>query len=535
VQDLLFRQVQVFDGSGNNPLVADVGVRHGRIELVGSSSGEKAVRRVDGDGLALAPGFIDMHSHADLTLPAFPEARNSIQQGVTTEVVGNCGFSPAPVVAERADELRRYVHGFGPHLDWSWESFGEFLDVLDRRQTAVNVVALVGHSALRLAAMGMEDRAARPDELARMSDLLRQALADGAWGMSSGLVYPPSSFSPTDELIALARVLAERDGIYFSHIRGEGPTLLDSLAEAASIGEATGIRVQVSHLKAAGRAAWGRMPEAVAMLEAARKRGVRLHADAYPYTAGSTYLSQLLPPWSFQGGNAALVGRLRSEEQRARMRAEMERGGKHMAHQAIEFENVLINAVLHERNKRWEGLSVKQAAATAGADPFEFVFDLLADEQAGTVMVLFTMQEPDVRRSLSWSYTAIGSDQLGVFSDVSRVHPRTYGTFTRVLGHYARDEGLFPLQEAVRKMSGLPASILGLADRGTVEVGKVADLVLFDSTRVGDRSTYEEPTLAPAGVELVTVDGRVVVERGEFTGLRAGRTLRPATRAAATP
>ncbi len=527
--DLLIRQVQVFDGTGGEPFIADVGVRQGRIALVGSSHGEPATRRIDGGGLALAPGFIDMHSHADLTLPAFPQARNSIQQGVTTEVVGNCGFSAAPVVEEQAEELRRYVHGFGPYLDWTWATFGEYLDTLDRRQPAVNVVALVGHSALRIAAVGMEDRPARPVEFERMANLLRQSLEGGAWGMSSGLVYPPSNFADTSELIALGHVLAERDAMYFSHIRGEGPTLLDSLAEAATIGAETGIRIQVSHLKASGVAAWGAMPAAVTSLDAARARGVRLHADAYPYTAGSTYLSQLLPSWVFDGGIEALVGRLRVQEQRDRIQADMQQGNPAVIHRQIEFNKVQITATVQERNRRWEGVMLDRAAEASGKKPYDFLFDLLADENAGTVMVLFIMQEADVQRSLAWQHTAIGSDLLGVFSDTSRVHPRAYGTFARVLGHYARDESLFPLQEAVRKMTGLPAAILGLKDRGLVKEGYVADLAVFEPERVLDRATYEQPTLAPAGIEFVTVNGRVVVEPSGFNGERVGRTLRPAT------
>ncbi len=524
--DLLFRRVQVFDGSGGEPFVADVGVQGERIALVGADGREPAARRIDADGLALAPGFIDMHSHADLTLPAFPQARNSVQQGVTTEVVGNCGFSAAPVVEERAEELRRFVHGLGPYLDWSWRSFGDYLDTLDQRQPANNIVALVGHSALRLAVLGLDNRPARADELERMAGLLRQALAEGAWGMSSGLVYPPSAFAGTDELVALGRVLAERDALYFSHIRGEGETLLEALREAATIGEQAGIRVQVSHLKASGRPAWGSMPAALAQLEAARARGVRLHADAYPYTAGSTYLSQLLPTWAYDGGIEALLGRLRSPDQRQQLRAAMERGDPATIHRQVEFDRVLLTATVHERNRRWEGKTLASAARAADQDPYDFLFDLLADEQAGTVMIIFLMHEDDVRRALSWPHTAIGSDLLGVFSDSARVHPRAYGTFVRVLGHYARDEGLFPLAEAIRKMTGLPAEILGLRDRGRVQPGLVADLAVFDPARVIDRATYEQPTLAPAGVEFVVVNGQLALDSGRLTGLRAGRTLR---------
>ena len=522
--DLIVRRAQVHDGGGAAPFVADVGVRAGRILLVGSAGGALAARQIDGDGLALAPGFIDLHSHADLTLPAFPQARNSIQQGVTTEVVGNCGFSAAPVVEAHAPELRRFVSGLGPHLDWSWTTFGEYVDALDRCRPMVNVVPLVGHGALRLAAMSFEDRRPSPDELDVMRGLLRQSLAEGAWGLSSGLDYPPGTFAGSAELVALGEVLAEANAGYFTHMRSGAATLEESLAEVMAVA-AAGVRVHVSHLNSSA-AVWHAVPLAIDRLEAARARGLAVHADAYPYTAGATYLSQLLPTWVGEGGTAALVARLRSRDERARIRAAMH-GDRAAPISGASFDDVLLTSLVLERNRRWEGKSLAEAARASGSDPYEFLFDLLLDEEAGTVMVVFTMREEDVRQALAWNGTAIGSDQLGVFSDTARVHPRAYGTFARVLGRYVRETGLFSLPEAVRRMTGLPAAILGLSDRGHVREGLVADLVVFDATRVIDRSTYQEPTLPPVGIEYVVVNGTVVLDRREVTGVRAGRSLRP--------
>ena len=528
--DLLFRRIQVLDGTGGAPFVADVGVERGQLALVGSGRGARAARELDGDGLALAPGFIDLHSHADMTLPAFPQARNSVQQGVTTEVVGNCGFSPAPVVREHAAELRRLVEGFGPDLDWSWRTFGEYLDILDRCRPPVNVVALVGHGALRLAATGFEDRTARPDEIDVMASLLRQALAEGAWGLSTGLDYPPGTFARTAELVALGRVLAGQPACYFAHVRSAAATWREALAEAAAVGRASGGPVHVSHLNSSA-AVWGGGADAVEVLEEARGQPLRIYADAYPYTAGSTYLSQLLPPWTFEGGAEALLARLRSPDQRNRIRAEIERGDKGASGARVDFDKVLVTAVVREHNRRWEGVPLAEAARISGQAGHDFLFDLLIDEDAGTVMVQFSMEEDDVRHALRWRHTAIGSDQLGVISDSARVHPRAYGTFARVLGRYARDEPLFSLPEAVRRMTGLPATILELEDRGRIAEGLVADLVVFDPARVADRSTYRDPTLPPVGIQRVVVNGQVVVENGQVTG-RAGRVLRPPGRVA---
>jgi N-acyl-D-amino-acid deacylase len=265
---------------------------------------------------------------------------------------------------------------------------------------------------------------------------------------------------------------------------------------------------------------------AIDRLEAARARGLAVHADAYPYTAGATYLSQLLPTWVGEGGTAALVARLRSRDERARIRAAMH-GDRAAPISGASFDDVLLTSLVLERNRRWEGKSLAEAARASGSDPYEFLFDLLLEEEAGTVMVVFTMREEDVRQALAWKGTAIGSDQLGVFSDTARVHPRAYGTFARVLGRYVRETGLFSLPEAVRRMTGLPAAILGLSDRGHVREGLVADLVVFDATRVIDRSTYQEPTLPPVGIEYVVVNGTVVLDRREVTGVRVGRSLRP--------
>lgn len=528
--DVVIRGAAVHDGSGAPPTVVDVAIEAGRIVAVGRAAGS-ARRTIDADGLALAPGFIDMHSHADFTLPANREARNSVAQGVTTEVVGNCGFSPAPLRPERAADLARYVHGIGPRLDWAWRSFADYLGVLEGRGVGVNVVALVGHGSLRFAAMGFADRPPSEAELAGMRGELRRALAEGAWGMTTGLVYPPGAYAETDELVSLAEELRPVRGLYASHIRGEAATLHSALDEVFAVGERAGVRVQVSHLKAAGRANWGRLPEAIGRIEAARERGIAVTCDFYPYTAGSTFLSQLLPPWVHEGGVDALVARLRSPEIRARLRDELEHGlpcWQNLLAAAGGWEKVMVASVGDRELAGFEGRTLAEIARGSGADPFELCCDLLVRDAAATVMVIFMMAEEDVRAAARYPNAAVGSDALGVVDEAARVHPRAYGCFARILAWAVRDAGLVSLEEAVRRMTTLPGSILGLADRGRVAPGYAADLVLFEPARVRDMATYEQPNRYPEGVEHVLVNGVFAVDGGRLTGARAGRVLRRA-------
>ncbi len=528
--DILFRGATVYEGSGAPGRQTDVLVRDDRIAALGDT-GLSAERVVEAAGLALSPGFIDMHSHADFTLPAFPAAPNNISQGVTTEVVGLCGFTPAPLSPdpERADLLRDLGRGVGPDLDWTWSSFESFLNYLEAKRPATNVAPLVGHSALRISAMGMDDRAPRPAELAHMRAELRAALDAGAWGMSTGLVYTPGAFARTDELHQLGEELRRDDAMYVSHIRNEGDGLLDAVAEAIGIGQRNGIRTQVSHLKATGKNNEGRAQDAVNLLETARQSSVRAHCDVYPYTAGSTFLHQVLPPWTKAGGLQPMLERLRGPELRQRIRHDIEHGlpgwGNHLE-AADGWHNVMIASVTAPERRDAEGRRVSELAAAARLDPLDYTLDLLIADRGATVMVIFLMAESDVRTALSAPFAAIGSDLLGVTSASARVHPRAYGTFVRVLGWGVRDAQLFPLEEAIRKMTGLPASILGLSDRGRVAVGAVADLVLFDPQRVTDTATYEHPTRLADGVEYVLIGGELAVDAGRLVKLDGGRVLR---------
>ena len=446
-------------------------------------------------------------------------------------MIGNCGYSPAPLAADPrlANDQRDAGSGLGPGLDWGWSSFGQFLDRLDSARPAVNCIPLVGHGMLRMAVLGSEDRAATASELEAMRQGATDALADGAWGMSTGLVYPPGSYAVTDEIVAVGAALQPVDGLYASHIRNENDGLSEALGEAIEIGRRLGVRVQVSHLKAAGRANHGRAGEALAILDAARARGQRVFQDAYPYTAGSTLLTQLLPPWVHAGGTAALVARLGSDSVRSRIQADIGTGLPGWPNYIAAsggWEHIRVAAVVDPALAPLEGMTIADAAARRAMDPLTLALDTMVADRGATTMIVGLMSQADVDVITRHPATAIGSDQLGVTSPTARVHPRCYGTFVRVLGRSVREQGLLDLSTAIWRMTGLPASILGLTDRGRITLGAVADLVLFDPATVRDMSTIADPSAAPIGVEAVIVGGRLAVDGGVAVETGLGRVLR---------
>jgi len=535
--DVLFRGATVYDGSGEAGNVADVLVAGDRIRAVGpSATALGAPRSIDADGLVLAPGFIDLHSHADFTLPVYSKATNSIAQGVTTEVVGLCGFSPAPLSSQPAFAEQWQAYSFGQQLNWTWHTFAEFLDQLDAIGPAVNLVPLVGHGALRVAALGLDDRPASQTERETIRAGLAEALQAGAWGMSTGLAYAPGVFTPPDELLQLAQELRRADALYASHIRNEAEHLVESVDEALSLGERLGLRVQVSHLKSVGRRNHGHIGAAVERIAAARARGARVNCDVYPYTAGSTFLHQLLPPWVKAGGTDQMVERLRTEDVRRRLHHELETGLPGWGNQlesAGGWHNVLIASTGTSRLRSVEGHRIAELAAKDALDPLDWTLDLLIRDRGATVMVLFSMDEADVRTALRSPRAGVGSDQLGVSGPDARMHPRAYGTFARVLKWSIGDPEWLPLETAIHKMTGLSAEIMGLEDRGRIAPGAVADVVLFDPTRLADLATYEDPARHPSGVEYVMLGGRLAVEQGSLAQLGHGSVLR--RRPAASP
>jgi N-acyl-D-amino-acid deacylase len=530
VLDLKIEGATVIDGTGAAGSRADVGIRDDVIVAVGDLSREPASSNLWAAGRVLAPGFIDMHSHSDWRLWENRRAESKIRQGVTTEVVGNCGFSPAPVSTEFLEDLRGYALYLPKGMDFEWRTVGEYLRAFDAEGTALNVVQLVGHGTLRIATMGFARRAPDQKELTRMQRLMADAMEDGAWGLSTGLIYAPGSYAATEEIVEIARVAGRHRGFYASHIRGEGATLLDAVREAIRVGREGDLPVQVSHVKAAGRPNWGRVADALALIDAARAEGLDVTGDVYPYTASSTTLRTLLPDWALEGGVAAMLKRLGDPEVRARIRSELEAPvtGQSLLDR-IGWENIMIAYCATRKDA--EGRRLSEVGAARGMHPLDAALELIVDEAGKAYMILFQLAEADVRRALVHPMVMIGSDgsslaPYGVLG-AGKPHPRSYGTFPRVLGEYARDQHVLSLAEAIHKMTGLPARRLGLRDRGVIRVGAKADLVVFDPKRVADQATYEEPHRYPVGIEHVIVNGRLVIKDGEHTGSLPGRLLTP--------
>ena len=469
--------------------------------------------------MIVCPGFVDIHSHSDESMFVNSALESALHQGVTTVVCGNCGGASAPVMGLAAAELDRDLARFD--LERTWTSFAEYAAAVERNRAAINVCSFVGHGTLRMCVMGGDAREPTAGELAAMKALLASALGDGAIGMSTGLIYPPSAYGTTDEIVALAAVVAGRGGLYASHIRNEGEKLLDAIEEGIEIGRRSGARVQLSHHKASGQRNWGKVRDSTARIESAQAEGVDVTADQYPYTASSTGLSATIPNWVHEGGTLAMVERLRDPAVRRRVRDEWTETGR-------AWDRIVIARARH--HPEWSGRSVIDLARGSGQDPMEWACLALIEHEGAIDIVHHSMSEDDVRYVMAKEWIAIGSDSranapYGPLSFGSP-HPRSYGTFPRVLGRYARDERVVSLEDAVRKMTSLPASRLRLRDRGVLRDGAAADVVVFDPQRVADRATYDDPHRYPDGMPFVIVNGALAVERGETTSARAGRFLR---------
>lgn len=525
---VLLRGGTVIDGSGGEGFAADVLVAGDRIVEVGTGLDAAGAKAVDAAGLVVAPGFIDLHTHSDRTIFRVPLGNSKVMQGVTTEVAGNCGIGPFPVSRERRRDLESYldaIEGSLPPGGLAWEDMEGFAAAVAKAGPGINLACMVAHGALRIAALGPADRAPDAGELAAMKGLLDTSLRQGAWGMSTGLIYPPGSFAATAELTALAGVLASHGAVYTSHVRGESGHLADAVEEAISVAAASGARGVVSHLKAIGQPNWGKALTALARLEAARRDGVDIWADQYPYEATATTLTALLPGWAQDGGPAAMLERLADPGPRERVLAAVAaelavRGGP---------ERVRISTVKTAAGQRHVGRTVAEIAAGEGLSPEAAVAQLLLAEGGAVGAVYFSLSREDLEGIIRSDMVAVASDGQvmdPVLDGGQMVHPRSYGTFPRVLGRYVREEGLLTLEAAVRKMTGLPAAILGLADRGLLRPGYKADLTMFDPERVIDRADFADPHRYPEGIVHVFVNGTPAVADGRLTGAGRGEVLR---------
>ncbi len=509
--DLLLRGGRVFDGTGAPPFWADLAVRERRIVGIGDYAPRDARDTLDLDGLCVAPGFVDIHTHSDRSILRFPGAESRVRQGVTTEITGNCGSSAAPRGPDDASA--------------PWTDVRSYAQTLQAANPAIHHAMLVGHGTLRSIVLGDVDRRATAAELDRMAELLDTALRQGAIGMSTGLEYVPGLYAPADEIERLARVVARHGGLYASHMRSEEEALLAAIDETLAVGRRTGVRVQVSHLKACGRSNWPLLAAAIERLEQARRDGVDVMADAYPYTAYSTTLTILLEPWSREGGAEAVVARLRDPDQRARMRAEVV---PHVASDPGGFELVVIASVANDAHQACVGRNLVEIAAMWRIEPADAFLRLLEENGADVGFIGHGIAADGVDRVLAHPLVMVGSDgrtMAPVGRQLERPHPRSYGSFPRVLGLYCREQGLFDLPTAIAKMTAMPAARARLRDRGRIAVGAFADLVAFDAATVRDGATFASPQEYPLGIPHVVVDGSPVVRDGVDTGARPGRWL----------
>ncbi len=530
--DLIVANGILVDGTGAPGRRVDVGVTGKEITAIRDLTGAPAGRRIDAAGCVVAPGFIDIHNHSDLALLVDGRAESMIRQGVTTQVTGNCGLTAAPVTEAIRADLMRTMSGLEYGRRWPWNTFGQFLEVLRAAPKATHVAPLVGHGAIRASAMGFANRPPGADELTAMERLTAEAMEAGAFGMSTGLVYPPGFYSATEELIELSRVVARHRGLYATHLRGEANPVVESVKEALRIGREAGVAVEISHHKAAGRENWGKVRTTYALIDEA-SRTFDVSYDIYPYTAGSANLSQLVPPWAHAGGPQAMLDRLRDPAVRPKVHHDVIHGTPEWPNFfRIDWQDIRLAFIHSERNRWMQGLSVEEAARQTGRDPVALALDLILEDRNRATMVNFVMAEADVDFLLPKPQSMIGSDGWSISPNgptgAGHPHPRSYGAFPRVLARYVREKGLLRLEEAIHKMTGKPARKLRLDRRGEVRPGHFADLVVFDPAAIQDRATFEAPHQFAEGIHWVLVDGHVTIDQGTLSTELAGQVLRPA-------
>ena len=525
---LIIRGGQLIDGTGGPAREADVSVSDGRVVAIAARSARPARREIDARGQVIAPGFIDIHTHSDFTLPLNPRAESKIRQGVTTEVVGNCGFSVAPTLPGRAATLREYLASSAPWLTFRETTFGDYVENFPA--TAVNVILQVGHNTLRLMTAEMENRPVTAAELATMERLLQEALAAGAWGMSSGLFTAPGSYADAAEIHALARVLGRHGATYSSHVRDEANSVHEAVREAIAVAETTGVHVQIAHLKLSGMDNWGGAERLLAEIDAARRRGLAVDCDAYPYDTASNPLRNLFPRWVMDGGIGSMLERLRRPEVRTRLRGEIAREGLNNFGRIPSWDAVRV--AVAPRLPEEAGHTFGDIAHRRRVEPFDAVCDFVIEDRGETRILVTSMSDKDVHAISATPWVTVGSDANALatsgITSQGKPHPRSYGTHARLLGPFVRDLRLLTLPAAIHKTTGAAARALRLTDRGVLREGAWADIAIFDAERIADRATYDSPHQYAVGVSTVIVNGDVVVDGGDHTGALPGRVLRRA-------
>lgn len=527
--DIFIKNAKIIDGTGNPWFFGDVGIIGDKISFVGYNKDNKGKVEIDASGKALAPGFIDSHTHFDLGPFTFidnedPYLIRRLSQGITTQITGCCGNSPAPVTKENKREW--LLEDCGSSVDKAaWHSFKEYLDELDKCRLGTNFASYVGHGTIRYNVLGYSDRLPNDEEMKKMQSILRQAMEDGAIGLSTGLIYPPGVFSDTNELTDLCSVLSEYKGIYASHMRSESTYWLDSIMEVIEIAEKNNIPGQIHHIKIKHENSTEMVGECFELVEDARKRNIDIAFDLYPYEASWTGLSQVLPPWTYEGGHDRTVERIKDEALLDNIYSDIY-GDYKWESLEDEWEGSKKMLVLNGENcENYAGKTIHEIADELGITPIKAIIKVLLDTNLSATCAFFGMKDEDIKSFMKSPYCMIGSDSIA--SKMNRsVHPRNNGTFPRVLGKYAREGNVIGIEDAVKKMTGYPAQRFNFSNRGLIKEGFFADLVIFDENKVNDRATYTEPFNKPVGIDYVIVNGCISIEKGEFTGKVNGAVLR---------
>jgi dihydroorotase/N-acyl-D-amino-acid deacylase len=528
--DLVIRNGRIIDGTGSPWYAGDVAIRDGRIAAIGHVGEAPAKRTLDAAGRVIAPGFIDMLGQSELTILVDPRLPSKIYQGITTEITGE-GGSIAPISDEliAADRLG-YEHF---HITPDWRTFSDYFARLEKQGMGINLASYVGATQVRRMVLGDVNRAPSPAELDRMRSLVREAMEQGAVGLSTSLQYPPAPYATTEELIALATEAARHGGVYATHMRSEGESIDTAIDEAVRIGREAKIPVEIWHLKVAGKSNWGKMPQVVAKIEEARKSGVDVTADTYAYTAWFNSFSAFVPPWAHDGGTPKLMERLKDPATRARIRKDLETPSKDWDNEWQEIpgpEAVVLCSVHNPSLQPLVGKTLAEAAKLRGKDPIDTLFDILIEDEAYTSVAVSGMSEPDVSLALVQPWVSIDNDSQGTATDgllgKEHPHPRAYGTFPRILRKYVREEKKLRLEDAIRKFTALPAQRMHLADRGVLKKGMWADLVVFDPDTIRDLATFENPNQLSQGMDYVLVNGIPVIDGGKMTGALPGKVVR---------
>jgi N-acyl-D-amino-acid deacylase len=523
--DIIIQNGLIIDGSGSPAYQMDIGIIGDRISAIDDLKRATADLIIDGEGLVVSPGFIDIHTHTDIQLLVNSKAESKIHQGVTTEVAGNCGGSYFPISDEDHKEMdERIFEQYGIHIDW--RSAEGYLRKLEEHKISINHATLTGQGTLRGIVVGNNDVPATPEQIEKMKDLLLRSMEEGSFGLSSGLEYAPGSYASTEELVALNQVVAQHGGIYATHIRSEDDLVEEAVQEALQICKEADVPTEIAHLKACNQENWHKIDHVLEMIHDAALSGMPITADRYPYIAYGTGLTMFLPLWSRQGDTDEILARLEDKNTSSKIRKHAEEKGQSIGG----WDRVLISSCQLEKNKVWEGKSVQACADELSKTPFDFIRDILIEERNRVSMIGFAMDEDNLKKVLSSPHVMIGSDGNAVAPygklGEGKPHPRYYGTFPRVLGKYAREEKIFDLAAAVNRMTLMPATKLGLKNRGLIVKDNQADIVLFDPDTVIDNASFVDPHQFPTGIEYVIVNGIITIENGEHTGARAGSVLR---------